>query len=198
MMHLYLQLGSPKGRPRGSEQSCIRTLIGGQVRSSIGRSQRIVYASFFVNRVLTPNPAPRKWRFCEEQLSARYHDPSLQLRNRLMEINARKLAQVIRAAAEHDCVEKDFRKPVEEHLIQLAKQLEIDLVPHTEVTLGTSGRADTIYNRFIVEWERPGFIKASNKTANNTHTIAQAKDYGDSLFWRTREKPGRIVACCSR
>lgn len=114
-----------------------------------------------------------------------------------MDTNARKLAQVILAAAEHDCIEKDFRKPVEEHLIQLAKQLEIDLVPHTEVTLGTSGRADTIYNRFVVEWERPGFIKPSNKATNNTHTIAQVKDYGDSLFWRTREKPGRIVGCCT-
>jgi hypothetical protein len=39
-----------------------------------------------------------------------------------MELTARKLAQVIRAAAEHDCVEKDFRKPVEEHLILLAKE----------------------------------------------------------------------------
>jgi hypothetical protein len=41
------------------------------------------------------------------------------------------------------------------------------LVPHTEVTLGNSGRADTLYNRFIVEWEKPGSLKPSN-TADPT------------------------------
>jgi hypothetical protein len=66
----------------------------------------------------------------------------------------------------------------------------LELVPHTEVTLGSSGRADTIYNRFIIEWERPGSLKPSNDATTNSHTIAQVKQYGDSLFWRTREKPG--------
>jgi SAM-dependent methyltransferase len=65
------------------------------------------------------------------------------------------------------------------------------------VTLGTSGRADTIYNRFIIEWEKPGTLKASNKTLANSHTIDQVKNYGSRLFWRTREKPGRIVGCCT-
>jgi hypothetical protein len=114
-----------------------------------------------------------------------------------MDVHAHKLAQIFKSAAREGIVERDFRQPVEDYLVELAMELKIDLVPHTEVTLGNSGRADTIYNRFIVEWERPGFIKASNKTANNTHTIAQVKDYGDSLFWRTREKPGRIVGCCT-
>lgn len=114
-----------------------------------------------------------------------------------MDLSAKKLAQVMKTASKDGCSEKDFRQPVEEFLIELAQELKIDLVPHTEVTLGTSGRADTIYNRLIVEWEHPGFIRASNKSGNNTHTIAQVKDYGDSLFWRTRQKPGRIVGCCT-
>lgn len=114
-----------------------------------------------------------------------------------MDLSAKKLAQVMKSASKDGCSERDFRQPVEAFLIELAKELKIDLVPQTEVTLGTSGRADTIYNRLIVEWEHPGFIRPSNKSGNNTHTIAQVKDYGDSLFWRTRQKPGRIVGCCT-
>lgn len=114
-----------------------------------------------------------------------------------MDPNARKLAEVFKAASQSGVLEKPFRERVEKHLIEFAAQSGLDLVPHTEVTLGTSGRADTIYNRFIIEWEKPGSFKPSNHATTNTHSIAQVKDYGDSLFWRTREKPGRIVGCCT-
>jgi hypothetical protein len=66
---------------------------------------------------------------------------------------AKKLAEVIKAAAKPGILEGPFRKVVEEHLIELAKTANIEFVPQKEVSLGTSGRADTIYNRFIVEWE---------------------------------------------
>jgi hypothetical protein len=110
---------------------------------------------------------------------------------------ARDLAAVFKHAAPDGVLEKPFREKVEAHLIELAKEAKIDMTPHTEVTLGTSGRADTIYNRFIVEWEQPGTLKASNSATKNRETIAQCQRYGDSLFWRTREKAGRIVGCCT-
>ncbi|MHB8654385.1 MAG: N-6 DNA methylase [Terriglobia bacterium] len=114
-----------------------------------------------------------------------------------MDLDARKLAEVFKAASQPGVLEKPFREKVEKHLIEFAAESGLDLVPHTEVTLGTSGRADTIYNRFIIEWEKPGSFKPSNHATTNTHSIAQVKDYGDSLFWRTREKAGRIVGCCT-
>lgn len=110
---------------------------------------------------------------------------------------AAQLAVAFKRAARRDVLEKDFRQVVEAHLLQLAQQRGIDLVPHSEVTLGSSGRADTIYNRFIIEWEKPGSLKASNTHTKNRETIAQCQRYGDSLFWVTREKPGRIVGCCT-
>jgi SAM-dependent methyltransferase len=114
-----------------------------------------------------------------------------------MNPDAAKLAEVFKSASKAGVLEKPFREEVEKHLISLAAELKLDLVPRTEVTMGTSGRADTIYNRFIIEWEKPGSFKPSNHAATNTHAIAQVKDYGDSLFWRTREKAGRIVGCCT-
>src|SRR5947209_5617992 len=114
-----------------------------------------------------------------------------------MDPNATKLAEVFKAAARQGVLEGPFRETVEKHLIGLAENLKIDLVPHTEVTLGTSGRADTIYNRFIVEWKKPGLFRPNNQATTNSSAIAQAKNYGDTLFWRTRQKAGRIVACCT-
>jgi len=115
----------------------------------------------------------------------------------MIDSNSQNLLAVIQSSARPGTLEKSFREKVEEHLIALAKESKIDMVPHKEVTLGSSGRADTIYNRFIVEWEQPGTLKSSNSATKNRQTIAQVQGYGDSLFWRTRQKPGRIVGCCT-
>ena len=93
-----------------------------------------------------------------------------------MDTDAAKLAQVFKSAAKEGVLEKPFRQEVEKHLISLAAELKLDLVPHTEVTLGSSGRADTIYNRFIIEWEKPGSLTRSNASRANHHTIGQIKD----------------------
>lgn len=91
-----------------------------------------------------------------------------------MSNHAAQLTAAFRRAARPGVLEKDFRQPVEEHLLQLAQQTGIDFAPHTEVTLGSSGRADTIYNRFIIEWEKPGSLKPSNTHTKNRETIAQS------------------------
>jgi len=114
-----------------------------------------------------------------------------------LDARAKRLAEVIKAAAKPGILEAPFRKVVEAHLIEVAKDAKIDLVPHTEVTMGTSGRADTIYNRFIVEWEKPASFRPNNNALKNSESITQVKRYGDSLYWRTKEKVGRIVGCCT-
>jgi hypothetical protein len=109
---------------------------------------------------------------------------------------AKKLAEVFHAVAKPGVLEKSFRAEVESHLIKVAQDEGIELVPHTEVTLG-SGRADTIYNRFIVEWERPGSLTTDNASRANHHTIGQIKDYVDTFYFRNRQPVGRVVGCCT-
>jgi hypothetical protein len=99
-----------------------------------------------------------------------------------MDTRAKELAAVFKKAAPDGILEKPFRTMVEAHLLEVAKSADIELVPHTEVTLGRSGRADTIYNHFIIEWEKPGSLKPSNKAAKNTETLGQIKRYVES-FW---------------
>ena len=110
---------------------------------------------------------------------------------------ARQLAAVFKNAAKDGLLEKPFRDPVEAHLIQVARSAGIELVPHTEVTMGTSGRADTIYNRFIVEWKQPGLFRASNNATANSKAIAQLKGYVETFWFSNRQKPGRVVGCCT-
>lgn len=115
---------------------------------------------------------------------------------------ARQLAAVFKNAAKDGVLEKPFREPVEAHLIQVARCADIELVPHTEVTLASSVdergyRADTIYNRFIVEWEKPGSLTANNSHRANHHTIGQIKDYVETFWHRNRQAPGRVVGCCT-
>src|SRR6266536_2578784 len=113
-----------------------------------------------------------------------------------MEKSDKELAAVFKKASPQGVLEKPFRAIVEAHLIEVAKTAGIELVPHTEVTLGT-GRADTIYNRFIVEWERPGSLTANNSHRANHHTIGQIKDYVTTFWHRNRQAPGHVVGCCT-
>jgi hypothetical protein len=110
---------------------------------------------------------------------------------------AKKLAAVFKSSSKDGVLERPFREAVEGHLIKVALAAGIELTPHTEVTLGSSGRADTIYNRFIIEWEKPGSLKASNSAAKNTETLGQIKRYVETYWFRNRQAPGRVVGCCT-
>ncbi len=114
-----------------------------------------------------------------------------------MDPQAKALATAFRTACREGVLEKAFREAVEKHLVGVASAAGIELVPHTEVTMGSSGRADTIYNRFIIEWEKPGSLKASNSATKNTETLGQIKRYVESFWYSNRQAPGRVVGCCT-
>ena len=98
-----------------------------------------------------------------------------------MDVLASELATIFRKASKSGILEKPFREIVEKHLIGVAAKAGIDLVPHTEVTMGNSGRADTIYNRFIIEWKQPGLLYPKNSATSNSKAIAQLKGYVETF-----------------
>jgi hypothetical protein len=106
-----------------------------------------------------------------------------------MDTKARDLAAAIKHASKDGILEKPFRAAVEKYLIGVAEAEGIDLVPHTEVILGTSGRADTIYNRFILEWKQPGVLTATNNSTANSKAIAQVKGYVEDFWFSNRQSP---------
>ncbi|MCK4314890.1 MAG: SAM-dependent DNA methyltransferase [Anaerolineae bacterium] len=63
---------------------------------------------------------------------------------------------------------------------------------HHEYTLAT-GRADTVYNRLVIEYKRPGQLAASRSNRNNAAAVEQTKGYVESIERSQRIKKGRLV-----
>lgn len=63
-----------------------------------------------------------------------------------------------------------------------------------------TGRADTVFNRLVVEWEAPGQMSGSRKHRANRHAIGQVRRYIDGLVEKDRREPDRLagVACDGR
>ncbi len=77
--------------------------------------------------------------------------------------SAADIAQKIKSAAHNSSNEAEFRRQAAEIIHDFADDLGIDLRERDEYTVGDSGRADTVFNRFVVEYENPGFIKEYTK-----------------------------------
>ncbi len=111
----------------------------------------------------------------------------------LAQRRAPEIAQIIWAAAEGSPLEADFRHPVEEALAQFADEAGVPLRIHHEYTLAT-GRADTVYNRLVVEYKRPGHLAKSRGNRNNAAAVEQVKGYVEDLEKAQRIKKGRLGA----
>lgn len=83
--------------------------------------------------------------------------------------------------------EKLFRQPVEDFLADFANSLDVQLDARQEYTL-LSGRADTIYNRLIIEFERPGYLSRKPGAASNAHALQQLRDYISDVAKAERQK----------
>ncbi len=105
---------------------------------------------------------------------------------------AQVLAAKTLAAAKGAPNEASFRIPFQAAITEAAQAIGAPIQPRDEVSL-IEGRADTVYNRLVIEYERPGFLRQSNKSANNQHAIQQAKDYITSLHRRERHKMDRYA-----
>jgi hypothetical protein len=74
----------------------------------------------------------------------------------------------------------------------IAGGLDFDLRPEREPTL-VNGRADAVYNRFVIEYEPPRSLTRSNVSRNNQHAIEQVKRYIDGLERRDKRRKERLA-----
>jgi len=72
-----------------------------------------------------------------------------------------------------------------------AEHLELTLQPREEYTL-INGRADAVYNRFVIEYEPPGSLTAK-ESQKNRHAIGQIRQYVEDLAKKERHKPERLA-----
>lgn len=105
---------------------------------------------------------------------------------------AKKLLKATQAVAKPGVVEQTFRVAFQAAVVEAARDLGITLNAVDEFRM-IEGRADTVYNRLVIEYERPGFLKLQNKHGNNVHAIGQVKDYIGGLHRRERHKMERYA-----
>jgi len=81
---------------------------------------------------------------------------------------------------------------VERVLERFARNFDVSLHLERERTL-INGRADAVYNRFVIEYEPPGSLRKSNTYRANQHAIEQVKQYMEGLERLDRHRKERLA-----
>ena len=92
--------------------------------------------------------------------------------------------------------EREFQTRVDRLLAEFASEVGVDLLFHEEFTLLKSGRADSIYNRLIIEYEYPGSLRPNFDHGRTSHSIQQAKDYIEGLAAKEKHEKERLLGLC--
>ncbi|MGB9887122.1 MAG: N-6 DNA methylase [Moorellales bacterium] len=104
---------------------------------------------------------------------------------------APRLAALIKEAGKGG-TEEQFRQKVAPAIEDFARRLGVTLRTEHERTLLT-GRADTVYNRLVLEYERPRTLNKSNRTKANRHALNQVRQYIDDLHRLERHRQERLA-----
>lgn len=99
--------------------------------------------------------------------------------------------QLIRAAAQGG-TEADFRREAARIFGDAAQCAALTIVPRDEFSVAR-GRVDSVYNRFVLEYKRPGVIRATNTGKSNQAVIQQVKDYIGDVATRERREVHRLA-----
>lgn len=105
---------------------------------------------------------------------------------------APEIARDIRAAAKKALKEVDLVAEVEKILDKFSQNFDIQLHLDRERTL-VNGRADAVYNRFVIEYEPPNSLQKSNNYRNNKHAIEQVQNYMGGLERLDRHRKERLA-----
>lgn len=89
--------------------------------------------------------------------------------------------------------EANFRHRVAPLIEDFAESIDLTLHVRDEYTL-INGRADAVYNRFILEYKAPGVLNKSNNARSNQKAIEQAKGYIEDLTRMERRRNERVAA----
>jgi hypothetical protein len=103
------------------------------------------------------------------------------------------VARDIHEAAENAHNEAEFRTAVARTIENLAEDMDLRLSLREEYTLLDSGRADAVYNRFVIEYEPPRSLQKLNSYRTNEHAIGQVKQYIEGLHKVERHRLERIA-----
>jgi SAM-dependent methyltransferase len=105
---------------------------------------------------------------------------------------APEIAAEIRDAAGKARNEADLVATVERIIEKFARNFDVTLNLARERTL-INGRADAVYNRFVIEYEPPNSLRKELSARPNQHAIGQVKQYMGGLERLDRQKKERLA-----
>ncbi len=105
---------------------------------------------------------------------------------------APEIAKGIQQAAKRSNNEADLVAEVEDVLKKFEESFDVTLKLERERTL-INGRADAVYNRFVVEYEPPKSLRKQSSFRHNQHAIRQVKQYMDELSRLDRHRKERLA-----
>ena len=105
---------------------------------------------------------------------------------------ARGVAVELLRIAKRGGTEADFRREAARLLEEAGARAGLTIVPRDEFSVAR-GRVDSVYNRLVLEYKRPGVIRESNEGARNQDVIQQVKDYILDVAKRERREAQRLA-----
>lgn len=105
---------------------------------------------------------------------------------------ARSVAGELLRIAKRGGTEADFRREAARLLEESGIQAGLTIVPREEFSVAR-GRVDSVYNRLVLEYKRPGVIRESNEGRSNQEVIRQVKDYILDVAKRERREAQRLA-----
>ena len=99
-----------------------------------------------------------------------------------------------RAAEEAGSNEAQFRGNLQRLRVveRFGELVGVEYQPRDEYRL-INGRADAVYNRFVIEYEPPGSLRPRNTSRTNQHAIDQVKQYMEELARVERHRAERLA-----
>jgi hypothetical protein len=113
-------------------------------------------------------------------------------RERAVRSEAARIASAFKEAGDRARNEAELRTAATRIIGDFAEQLDVELDLREEYTL-LSGRADAVYNRFVIEYEPPGTLRDKNRYGANAHAIEQVKQYLEELSEVERRRLKRLA-----
>jgi len=105
---------------------------------------------------------------------------------------APKVAKELLRIAKLGGTEADFRREAARLLEEAGAQAGLTIIPRDEFSVAR-GRVDSVYNRLILEYKRPGVIRKTNEGRTNQNVIKQVEDYILDVAKRERREAQRLA-----
>jgi len=118
--------------------------------------------------------------------------PETQNRELIIAQTAEKILCELKRILPSNPSETELRERIDPILEEFCAKIGSVPITHFEYTLAT-GRADAVFNRFVIEYERPGVLKNSLSSSGTKHAVQQVKDYIKGLAKKERHKLERLA-----